>query len=148
MAEIVNRVRSDFKILTRSLLTGIPEVEEFMIPVPFPHEKNARELGLQMRVDTIAHLKNGGVIIVFPAGKVAMSEGWWGPAVEGYFAWQSGQTGKSQQELIAEVTRNIPLGLIPDDGECARAAVFLASDYASVVTGAALDVNGGEYMPV
>ncbi len=75
--------------------------------------------------------------------------GWmWGPAVEGYFAWQSGQTGRSQQELIAEVTRNIPLGVIPDDGECARAAVFLASDYASVVTGAALDVNGGEYMPV
>jgi NAD(P)-dependent dehydrogenase (short-subunit alcohol dehydrogenase family) len=75
--------------------------------------------------------------------------GWmWGPAVEGYFAWQSSQTGKSQQELIAEVTRNIPLGVIPDDGECAKAAVFLASDYASMVTGAALDVNGGEYMPV
>jgi putative hemolysin len=49
LAEMVNRVRSDFKILTRSLLTGIPEVEEFMIPVPFPHEENARELGLQMR---------------------------------------------------------------------------------------------------
>ncbi|MBP6738097.1 MAG: acyltransferase, partial [Rhodobacteraceae bacterium] len=32
MAEMVNRVRSDFRILTRSLLTGIPEVEEFMIP--------------------------------------------------------------------------------------------------------------------
>mgnify|MGYP000564818964 CR=1 FL=1 len=46
MAELVNRVRSDFKILTRSLLTGIPEVEQFMIPVPFPHEDNARELGL------------------------------------------------------------------------------------------------------
>ena len=75
--------------------------------------------------------------------------GWmWGPAVEGYFAWQASQSGKSQQQLIAEVTRNIPLGIIPDDGECAKAAVFLASDYASVVTGAALDVNGGEYMPV
>ena len=82
MAELVNRVRSDFKILTRSLLTGIPEVEEFMIPVPFPHEDNARELGLQMRDDTMRHLKAGGVIILFPAGKVAMSEGWWGPAVE------------------------------------------------------------------
>jgi NAD(P)-dependent dehydrogenase (short-subunit alcohol dehydrogenase family) len=46
------------------------------------------------------------------------------------------------------VTRNIPLGVIPDDGDCARAAVFLASEYASAVTGAALDVNGGEYMPV
>ena len=75
--------------------------------------------------------------------------GWmWGPAVEGYFAWQASQTGKSQEELVAEVTRNIPLGVIPDDGECARAAIFLASDYASVITGAALDVNGGEYMPV
>ena len=40
---------SDFRILTRSLLTGIPEVAEFMIPVPFPHEDNARELGLEMR---------------------------------------------------------------------------------------------------
>lgn len=82
LAEIVNRVRSDFKILTRSLLTGIPEVEEFMIPVPFPHEENSRELGLQMRNDTMAHLKGGGVIILFPAGKVACSEGFFGPAVE------------------------------------------------------------------
>ena len=82
MAEMVTRVRSDFRILTRSLLTGIPEVEEFMIPVPFPHEDNARELSLKMRDDTMAHLKSGGLIIIFPAGKVAMSEGWWGQAVE------------------------------------------------------------------
>jgi NAD(P)-dependent dehydrogenase (short-subunit alcohol dehydrogenase family) len=75
--------------------------------------------------------------------------GWmWGPSVEGYFAWQSKATGKSQQELIAEVTRSIPLGVIPDDADCARAAVFFGSDYSSVVTGAALDVNGGEYMPI
>ena len=31
--------------------------------------------------------------------------------------------------------------------ECARAALFLVSDYASAVTGAALDANGGAYMP-
>ena len=75
--------------------------------------------------------------------------GWmWGPSVEGYFSWQAQATGKSQAELIKEVTRSIPLGVIPDDGECAKAALFFASDYSSVVTGAALDVNGGEYMPV
>ena len=75
--------------------------------------------------------------------------GWmWGPSVEGYFSWQAKVTGKSQEELIKEVTRNIPLGIIPDDGECAKAAMFFGSDYASVVTGASLDVNGGEYMPV
>lgn len=82
MAALINEVRSDFKILTRSLLTGIPEVEQFMIPVPFPHEDNARELGLQMRNEAMAHLKAGGVIILFPAGKVAMSEGFFGPAIE------------------------------------------------------------------
>jgi putative hemolysin len=82
MAEIVNRVRSDFRILTRSLLTGIPEVEEFMIPVPFPHEDNARELGLKMRELTMAHLKAGGVIVLFPAGRVAASETMFGPAIE------------------------------------------------------------------
>ncbi len=82
IAEMINRVRSDFKILTRSLLTGIPEVEEFMIPVPFPHEENSRELGLQMRNETMAHLKAGGAIILFPAGKVAMSETFFGPAIE------------------------------------------------------------------
>ena len=75
--------------------------------------------------------------------------GWmWGPSVEGYFAWQAQTTGKTQEELIAEVARSIPLGVIPDDGECAKAAIFFGSDYSSVVTGAALDVNGGEYMPV
>ena len=82
MAEMVSRVRGDFKILTRSLLTGIPEIEEFMIPVPFPHEDNARELGLQMRDETMAHLAAGGVIILFPAGRVACSETFFGPAIE------------------------------------------------------------------
>lgn len=75
--------------------------------------------------------------------------GWmWGPAVEGYFAWQSQATGKSSEELQADVTRQIPLGVIPDDGDCAKAALFFASDYSKVVTGAALDVNGGEFMPI
>jgi putative hemolysin len=82
MAEMVSRVRPDFRILTRSLLSGIPEIEEFMIPVPFPHEENARELGLEMRDKTMAHLRNNGLVILFPAGKVAMSETWFGPAVE------------------------------------------------------------------
>ncbi len=75
--------------------------------------------------------------------------GWmWGPSVEGYFQWQSQATGKSQEALIAEVVQSIPLGEIPDDGECAKAALFFGSDYSTVVTGAGLDVNGGEYMPV
>ena len=32
-------------------------------------------------------------------------------------------------------------------GDCANAVAFLCSDYARVITGAGLDVNGGEFMP-
>jgi putative hemolysin len=82
MGELIGRVRTDYKILTRSLLTGIPEIEDHMLPVPFPHEENAREQSLEMRNICMAHLKQGGVIILFPAGKVATSEGFFGPAIE------------------------------------------------------------------
>ncbi len=82
MADLVGRVRTDYKILTRSLLTGVPEVADFLIPVPFPHEENARELGLRMRAAAMAHLKTGGVIVLFPAGKVAASDKWFGPSLE------------------------------------------------------------------
>ena len=82
LAELIGRVRTDYKILTRSLLTGITEIEEFMIPVPFPHEADAREQSLEMRSRAMAHLKQGGVIVLFPSGVVASSDSFFGPAVE------------------------------------------------------------------
>lgn len=74
--------------------------------------------------------------------------GWmWGPPVEGYFDMMSKHTGADKQAMIADVEKSIALGKIPDDEDCAKAVIFLASDYACAVTGAQLDVNGGEYMP-
>jgi NAD(P)-dependent dehydrogenase (short-subunit alcohol dehydrogenase family) len=72
--------------------------------------------------------------------------GWmWGPPVEGYVEAMVGM-GRSREEVIAEITRDIPLGIIPDDADCANAVAFWASDLASVITGAELNVNGGEIM--
>lgn len=74
--------------------------------------------------------------------------GWmWGPSVEGYFHMLSKQTGQSIDALRAGVETKIPLGRIPEDGDCAKAAIFLASDYSCAMTGANLEVNGGEYLP-
>ncbi len=75
--------------------------------------------------------------------------GWmWGPNVQGYFKGQAAVTGRTEEELINEVCADIPLGFIPEDGDCAKAAVFFASDYSRVITGASLDVNGGQFMPL
>lgn len=82
LAELIGRVRTDYKILTRSLLTGVSEIEEFMIPVPFPHEEDAREQSLQMRKRAMDHLEQGGVIVLFPSGVVASAETMFGKAVE------------------------------------------------------------------
>ncbi|MGB3407977.1 MAG: lysophospholipid acyltransferase family protein [Jannaschia sp.] len=82
LAEMIGRVRTDYKILTRSLLTGVPEIGRFMIPVPFPHEVDARQQNLDMRREAMDHLSAGGVIVLFPSGSVASSETWFGPAVE------------------------------------------------------------------
>ncbi|MDH5797691.1 MAG: lysophospholipid acyltransferase family protein [Paracoccaceae bacterium] len=82
MAELIGRIRTDYKILTRSLLTEINEIRQFMIPVPFPHEENAQKNSLEMRRETMDHLANGGVIILFPAGAVASAPSAFGTAVE------------------------------------------------------------------
>jgi putative hemolysin len=82
MGRLVGLVRQDFKILTRSLLTGIEEIAYHMVPVPFPHEDGALEKGLEMRRIAMDHLRDGGVVILFPSGAVATSETWFGPAVE------------------------------------------------------------------
>ncbi len=62
-----------------------------------------------------------------------------GPRLEGMWA------GLSERER-AEVLDAIPLRRLPGLAEAAAPILFLASDEASYVTGAVLDVNGGRYM--
>ena len=77
----------------------------------------------------------------------SVSMGWmWGPPVEGYIQGVAKQMGTSEEDMIKGITADIPLGLIPDDSDCANAALFFASDLSRVVTGANLDCNGGEFM--
>ena len=83
IAELIGKVRTDYKILTRSLLTGVKQIDQFMIPVPFDHEENALKKSLEMRKSAMDHLENGGVVVIFPSGKVASSETMFGDVVEG-----------------------------------------------------------------
>jgi len=83
LADLIGRRRTDYKILTRALLTGIDEVAaSYMIPVPFPHDPEAQRKSVEMRASAMAHLKEGGVISVFPSGVVASSDTLFGPVVE------------------------------------------------------------------
>lgn len=73
--------------------------------------------------------------------------GWmWGTPVEQYMQHIEREQGVSVQEQVSAVSVNIPMGHIPTDDDCAKGALFLVSDYAKAITGAWLDINGGEFM--
>jgi NAD(P)-dependent dehydrogenase (short-subunit alcohol dehydrogenase family) len=73
--------------------------------------------------------------------------GWmWGPSVAGFMAQVAESGGPTVEAQKAEVAAGIPLGAIPTDIDCAKAAIAMLSDQFSQVTGATLDSNGGEFM--
>jgi NAD(P)-dependent dehydrogenase (short-subunit alcohol dehydrogenase family) len=75
--------------------------------------------------------------------------GWMdGPGVRMYLGMTAHQRGVSEQDVYHEIASANPLGRIPPDEACAGAVLFLLSTHSSEITGATLDVNGGEYMPV
>lgn len=70
----------------------------------------------------------------------------WGPPVQGYVEMQAKQQGVPTEEIVAGITRNLPLGEIPADEDVAEAIVFFASDRARMITGETLLVNAGELL--
>lgn len=65
-----------------------------------------------------------------------------GVPLQGFFAGM-GEGGDAFRKQRAS---EIPVGHIPPDKDCAKAVYFLLSDYASEITGASLDVNGGDWV--
>ena len=72
--------------------------------------------------------------------------GWIGGApVMGYIDAQVA-SGRPRDEVVGEITGRIPLGIIPPEDDCGLSVLYFVSDYSKVVSGATLDVNGGQYM--
>ena len=69
----------------------------------------------------------------------------WGPPVEAYVDFTSQTEGITKDEVIAGITKNMPLGEIPTDGDIAEVVVFFCSDRARMVTMQSILVNAGEF---
>lgn len=73
----------------------------------------------------------------------------WGDSVKIYFEWQAEARGgdATWQDVYDERAAETALGYLPHSSEIAGAVVFFASPLAKCVTGTALPVNAGHWMP-
>lgn len=73
----------------------------------------------------------------------------WGDSVKIYFEWQAKDRGgdTTWQDIYDERAAETALGYLPHSSEIAGAVVFFASPLAKCVTGTALPVNAGHWMP-
>jgi putative hemolysin len=71
LASILRSVRSDVKLMANFLLNCIPEMNDLLIPVnPFKNTTSVRDNIKPVR-ESIQWVKNGGMLVVFPAGAVS-----------------------------------------------------------------------------
>ena len=77
LASLLAKIRPDVRLLANGILTIVPELRNMVIPVdPIDGRSSARNRrGLRRSIE---HLGNGGMLVIFPAGKVA------------HFRWRAG----------------------------------------------------------
>ena len=70
---MVSEVRSDYRILTHRVLRQAPAVMDNILPIDFDEDEKALRNNLQTRKDAVSHLKEGGCVIIFPAGAISLA---------------------------------------------------------------------------
>ncbi len=71
LGAMVSRVRPDFRILANSLLSPIPGLNEYLLPIdPFDDPKETHRNSRSL-LSAYRYLRKGGALIVFPAGEVS-----------------------------------------------------------------------------
>ena len=71
-----------FKVLINKELLRVPEIRPYSLSIDFSETKEALRNNMETRLEALRFLKDGGTIVVFPAGGVATASSPFGKAVE------------------------------------------------------------------
>ena len=73
LCALVSQVRSDYKIITHRVLQQAPATKDKILPIDFDESEAALATNLQTRNEATAHIKQGGLVIIFPAGTISLA---------------------------------------------------------------------------
>jgi putative hemolysin len=102
LASLLTKIRPDVRFLANGILSAIPDIREIVIPVdPIAGRSAAKSNSRGLR-RAIEHLKQGGLLVIFPAGEVA------------HFRWRSGTVEDAQwNPTVVRLLRLAPAAVVP-----------------------------------
>ena len=71
LCSLISKVRQDYKMITHKVLRQAEAVKEKILPIDFCPTKEAIISNIETRKLAENHLKNDGLIIIFPSGQIA-----------------------------------------------------------------------------
>lgn len=74
VAHLIAQRRSDFRLIGRSKFWGPLGVGHFYIEVPAAGDPEAQRKIVEMRFEAMKHLREGGLVAIFPSGQIASSD--------------------------------------------------------------------------
>ena len=79
---ILSAVRGDFKLIAHAALGRAQVFRPYLIPIAFEGDSAALRANVQSKRMARAHLRDGGSLIIFPAGRVSTAKKMFGTAVD------------------------------------------------------------------
>ena len=82
LCSLVSKVRQDYRIITHQVLRQAPAVMDKILPIDFGETDHALATNLETRKQATNHLKDDGVVIIFPAGGISLAPNFVGKAFD------------------------------------------------------------------
>ena len=71
ICSLISKIRQDYKIITHKVLQRADAIKDKIIPLDFSKNRNALFNNIAARKESEEHLRNNGVLIIFPSGSVS-----------------------------------------------------------------------------
>lgn len=82
LCRFAQQCRPEFKIFIYDIFCKEPEVDQFLLPVNFDETKDGMAITMNTKREAIRILKEGGMILIFPAGEISTANRMFEKAVD------------------------------------------------------------------